>query len=380
MLFLMVKINDMSKLIATDKEYAAWITDLKRRYRSSQVKAALKVNREVLIYYWNLGRDMVNMKIEQRWGENVINMLSQDLKDAMPEENGFSKTNLYYIKKFYVTYSQLVINFPQVGGNLEQLHSTEFLPQVGANSVDRLEFLFSIPWTHHKFILDKIKGDAQKGLFFIAKAVEGNWSRSVLLNHLDTDLYERSGKAVTNFSDTLPTPQSDLAKELLHDPYNFDFLTMTEGFKEKELKQALINNIIRFLMELGSGFAFMGQEYRLQVSSKEQFLDLLFYNTRIHSYVVIEVKVNEFEPSYLGQLSAYLSFVNHTLKSENDNPTIGLLICKSKDNVFAQYSLEGYNQPIGISEFEGINLLPSDFKSSLPSIEDIEAELSRDKE
>ncbi|WP_218420895.1 PDDEXK nuclease domain-containing protein [Segatella copri] len=242
----------MSKLISTDKEYAAWVADLKHRFRSAQIKAAVKVNRELLIYYWQLGRDMVNMNIEERWGEGIMKTLSQDLKDAMPEENGFSKTNLYYIKKFYTTYSQIVINFPQVGGKIETPHSVQFLPQVGEKEQDIAEMLFSIPWTHHKFILDKIKGD-----------------------------------------------------------------------------------------------------------------------------VVIEVKVTEFEPSYLGQLSAYISFVNHTLKSDADNPTIGLLICKSKDNIFAQYSLEGYNQPIGISEFEGVNLLPTEFKSSLPSIEDIEAELEK---
>lgn len=242
----------MSKLISTDKEYAAWVADLKHRFRSAQIKAAVKVNRELLIYYWQLGRDMVNMNIEERWGEGIMKTLSQDLKDAMPEENGFSKTNLYYIKKFYATYSQIVINFPQVGRKIETPHSVQFLPQVGEKEQDIAEMLFSIPWTHHKFILDKIKGD-----------------------------------------------------------------------------------------------------------------------------VVIEVKVTEFEPSYLGQLSAYMSFVNHTLKSDADNPTIGLLICKSKDNIFAQYSLEGYNQPIGISEFEGVNLLPTEFKSSLPSIEDIEAELEK---
>lgn len=242
----------MSKLISTDKEYAAWVADLKHCFRSAQIKAAVKVNRELLIYYWQLGRDMVNMNIEERWGEGIMKTLSQDLKDAMPEENGFSKTNLYYIKKFYTTYSQIVINFPQVGGKIETPHSVQFLPQVGEKEQDIAEMLFSIPWTHHKFILDKIKGD-----------------------------------------------------------------------------------------------------------------------------VVIEVKVTEFEPSYLGQLSAYISFVNHTLKSDADNPTIGLLICKSKDNIFAQYSLEGYNQPIGISEFEGVNLLPTEFKSSLPSIEDIEAELEK---
>lgn len=367
----------MSKLISSDKEYAAWVADLKHRFRSAQIKAAVKVNREMLIYYWQLGRDMVNMNIEERWGEGIMKTLSQDLKDAMPEENGFFQDESLLHQKVLCHLFPGGYKFPPSWGKFEAPHSVQFLPQVGEKNQDIAEMLFSIPWTHHKFILDKIKGDVQKGLFFVAKALEGNWSRAVLLNHLDTDLYERTGNAVNNFCNTLPTPQSELAKELLHDPYNFDFLTMTEGFKEKELKQALIDNIIRFLMELGSGFAFMGQEYRLQVSSKEQFLDLLFYNTRIHSYVVIEVKVTEFEPSYLGQLSAYMSFVNHTLKSDADNPTIGLLICKSKDNIFAQYSLEGYNQPIGISEFEGVNLMPKEFKSSLPSIEDIEAELEK---
>lgn len=366
----------MSQLITNNTEYASWVQEIKQRFRSTQMKASVKVNQEVLLFYWRLGRDMVKLNIEQRWGEGVMKMLSNDLKEALPEVNGFSLSNLYYIKKFYLIYSQEVEKFLQLGGNLQDEEKIEFLPQVGGRFTNVCSALFSIPWTHHKYIMDKVKGDTQKGLFFVKKTLENNWSRAVLLNALDTDLYERQGKAVTNFAITLPSIQGDLAGDLLHDPYNFDFLTMTEGYKEKELKQALIDNIIRFMMELGSGFAFMGQEYRLQVSSKEQFLDLLFYNTRIHSYVVIEVKVTDFEPSYLGQLSAYMSFVNHILKTETDNPTIGLLICKSKDNVFAQYSLEGYNQPIGISEFEGVNLLPADFKSSLPSIEDIEAQLS----
>ena len=372
----------MSKgLTIIDKDYTQWVENLSVRYRQSQIKAAVRVNRELLKYYWELGRDIEEMHVEERWGQSVIKNLSVDLQLKNPNSTGLSRTNIYYAKKFYLLYSQHLKVVPQTVGQLEDENgpqSAEDSSEVVPQPVGQLkEMLFSIPWTHHKFILDKIKGDVQKGLFFVAKAMEGNWSRAALLNHLDTDLYERTGNAVNNFCNTLPTPQSELAKELLHDPYNFDFLTMTEGFKEKELKQALIDNIIRFLMELGSGFAFMGQEYRLQVSSKEQFLDLLFYNTRIHSYVVIEVKVTEFEPSYLGQLSAYMSFVNHTLKSDADNPTIGLLICKSKDNIFAQYSLEGYNQPIGISEFEGVNLLPKEFKSSLPSIEDIEAELEK---
>lgn len=368
--------ESMSQLIAINKEYAAWVKDIKFRFHHSQTQASLKVNQEVLQFYWQLGRDMVQMNIEQRWGEGVMQMLSQDLKEALPEVNGFSPSNLYYIKRFYVTYNQYVEILPQAGVKLSENSTTAFLPQVGVKTDSDAMALFCIPWTHHKYILDKVKGDAKKGLFFVHKTLENNWSRAMLQNFLDTDLYERHGKAITNFGDTLPTQQSELAGDLLHDPYNFDFLTMTEGYKEKELKQALIDNIVRFLMELGNGFAFMGQEYRLQVSSKEQFLDLLFYNTHIHCYMVIEVKVTEFEPSYLGQLSAYISFVNHTVKSEQDNPTIGLLICKSKDDVFAQYSLEGYNQPIGISEFEGINVLPVDYKSNLPSIEEIEIQLN----
>lgn len=213
-------------------------------------------------------------------------------------------------------------------------------------------------------------------MFFMRKTIENGWSRSMLLNFIDTDLYERQGKAVTNFAATLPQLMSDLAKEILKDPYSFDFWETSERYGEKELKDALISNITKFLIELGSGFAYMGCEYRLPVNTKEQFMDLLFYNTRLHCYLVVEVKTTEFDSSYLGQLSAYMSFTNHILKTEQDNPTIGLLICKSKDNVFAQYSLEGYNQPIGISEFEGVSVLPEDFKSSLPTIEEIESKLS----
>ena len=211
--------------------------------------------------------------------------------------------------------------------------------------------------------------------FFIRKTREQNWSRAVLLNFIDTDLYERSGKAISNFTATLPEPQSDLAREITKDPYNFNFLTLDKKFNEKDLKDALISNVSKFLIEMGKGFAYMGREYRLAVGETEQFLDLLFYNAIAHCYVVVEVKTTKFEASFLGQLSAYVSCVNHLLKRDGDNPTIGLLICKSKDDVFAQYALEGYNQPLGISGFEGVNLLPENYKHSLPSIEDIENEL-----
>ena len=212
-------------------------------------------------------------------------------------------------------------------------------------------------------------------MFYVEKTIENNWSRAVLLNFLDTDLYERQGKAITNFSETLPAIQGELAQQLTKDPYSFDFLTLTEKYEEKELKNALIQNIERFLLELGKGFAYMGREYRIQIGSEEKFIDMLFYNVNLRCYVVIEVKIEKFEASYLGQLGLYVSSVNHLLKKEYDNPTIGLLICKSKDDIVARYALETSTVPIGISEYELQKIFPKDFKSSLPSIEEIERKL-----
>ena len=294
------------------------------------------------------------MNAEKKWGDKILKSLSDDLKASLPGIKGFSPVNLLYMKNFYLLYKPLSIA-PQV---------VEQLP----------DFIFQVPWGHHRLLIDK-RFDMEKALFFVRKTIENGWSRSLLECFINTDLYERQGKSVNNFTKTLPSITSDLATELIKDPYNFDFIQLTDEYKERELKDALIENITKFLMELGAGFAYIGKEYKLKIGTKERYIDLLFYNTTLHCYVVIEVKVVDFDPSFLGQLSAYISFTNHLLKKNIDNPTIGLLICKSKDNVFAQYSLEGYNQPIGISEFDGINVLPIDYKSSLPSIEDIENEL-----
>ncbi len=346
----------MSSLLNTDKEYFDWVKDVIVRYRRGQIKAAVKVNQELLSFYWDLGRDIVEMKADSKWGEGFYKNLSADLCAKLPDVKGFSETSLKYLKYFYSTYNQILIIRPQL--------------------VDELKAsIFSIPWGHHRILLDKFRNNPEKALFFIRKTREQNWSRAVLLNFIDTDLYERSGKAVSNFTETLPATQSDLAQELTKDPYNFNFLTLDKKYNEKDLKDALVDNVSKFLIEMGKGFAYMGREYRLLVGATEQFLDLLFYNTIAHCYVVVEVKTSKFEASFLGQLSAYVSCANHLLKRDGDNPTIGLLICKSKDNVFAQYSLEGYNQPLGISGFEGVNLLPADYKHSLPSLEDIENEL-----
>lgn len=372
----------MSKLIKTNQEYAAWIKTLSSRFKQSQIKAAVKVNSELLQFYWSLGYDIVEMQAESKWGDKLLENLSADLQNALPEIKGFSQTNLLYMKNFYLLYRSFINFTPQLGEQIENRRKSmhvmpnneeKITPQLGEQFP---KTLFSIPWGHHKLLIDKFKNDSQKALFFVYQTIEHGWSRAMLLNFVESNLYENRGKAITNFIDTLPQQTGDLAKELLKDPYNFDFLQLTTDFHEKEMKDALIENITKFLIELGSGFAYMGREYKLTVGTKEQFMDLLFYNTRLHCYVVIEIKITEFEPSYLGQLNAYVSFTNHILKEETDNPTIGLLICKSKDNVFAQYSLEGYNQPLGISEYEGINILPKDFKTSLPSIEDIEDQLS----
>ena len=351
----------MSQLIKIDGEYAQWIQSIGKRFKNMQIKAATKVNQEMLKFYWSLGKDMVEMRAESRWGSKFYVNLSKDLAVAMPEQKSFSPTNLKYMTYFYQLYSQIS---PQP--------VDEIVNEISPHLEDDL---CKVPWGHHRYINDKCKGDPDKAIFYVRKTIENSWSRAVLLNWLDTNLYERQGKAITNFSLQIPESHSDLAKELTKDPYNFDFLTMTEGYNEKELKDALTDNIVKFLMELGNGFAFVGREYRLQVGETEQFIDLLFYNIRLHCYVVIEVKTEKFKPADIGQLGTYVVAVNHILKGDAENPTIGLLICKEKDEILAQYAVEGAGEPIGISEYELSKVYPADFKSSLPTIEEIEQQL-----
>ena len=352
----------MSQLIKIDKEYALWVSELSNRFKNMQIKAATKVNQEMLAFYWLLGKEIIEKKADSKWGSKFFSNLSLDLKELLPSQRGFSETNLKYMKRFYQLYSEIS---PQLVG---ELSGHEISPQL-------VDELCAVPWGHHRYIIDKCKGDAGKALFYVQKTVESNWSRAVLLNWLDTDLYERQGKAISNFINQLPSPQGDLAQEITKDPYNFDFLTMREGFDEKEFKDALTANVVQFLMELGSGFAFVGREYKLRIGQTEKFCDLLFYNINLHCYVVVEVKVDKFESEYIGQLGTYVAAVNHMLISDIENPTIGILICKEKDNVLAQYALESSSQPIGISEYELSKLYPADFKGTLPSIEEIERQL-----
>ena len=402
----------MSKSInILDKDYIQWIKELSSRYRRSQIKAAVKVNEEMLRFYWELGRDIVEMRIEERWGEKVIKTLSADLQREIPDAHCFSRTNLYYIKKFYLLYSQEIKivqqvdgkivpqlegqsrNVPQLEGQIGDFSENEFLPKVVAKSDNHLNIaddsgivqqvvekimsdIFSVPWGHHKYIIDKFSDNPEKALFFVRQTVENGWSRNVLLNFLDTDLYERQGKALTNFNRTLPDETSDLAQELTKDPYDFAFTGITGRYNERLLKDALLNNITQFMVELGTGFAYVGKEYRIQVGEREQFIDLLFYNLNLSCYVVVEVKIGKFEFADVGQLGGYVVSCNHILRKEGrDNPTIGLLICKEKDRIQAQYALESSSQPLGISEYELEKFYPEKIEGTIPTIKEIEEKL-----
>lgn len=354
----------MDKLVEVDAQYREWISEVSKRFHQSQIKAAVKVNDEMLRFYWQLGKELHDRKDKFSYGQSFYKTISRDLRRELPDVKSFSETNLRYMQKFAELYSE-VSNLPQVG---EDFRSEEIEP------------LFAIPWGHHKIIIDKCNGNPKKALFFVNQVIQNNWSRAVLLNFLDTDLYERQGKAITNFNLTLPAMQSDLAQEITKDPYKFDFITLTQSYNEKELKDALMDNIQKFLLELGNGFAFVGREYRIEIGSTENFIDMLFYHIRLHCYVVVEVKVTEFESSYAGQLGTYVVAVNHQLKTEKDEPTLGLLVCKSKDDIKAQYALEASSQPLGVSAYELSKMIPENYKGSLPSIDEIESELRKDTE
>lgn len=365
-----------------DNEYRRWVNTLIERYRQSMIRASVKVNYEQLIYNFLLGRDIVEMHVEERWGEGVITQLSNDLKREMPTVEGLSVTNLRYCRRFYLLYAKSVTIHPQVEGELADHEINVKRPQVEGElaSLKMPHYsspIFNIPWGHHKLILDKVKGDVNKALYYIIQTIENGWSRSLLLNWIDTGMYERAGKALTNFATTIPNPTSDLAQELTRDPYNFAFAGVTKRHNEAELKLALLKNITDFLVELGTGFAYVGKEYRLQVGHTENFIDLLFYNLRLRCYVVIEVKIGKFTPADIGQIGSYIVAVNHQMREEGkDNPTIGLLICRSKDNTQAQYALESSSQPIGISEYELEKFYPEKVEGTIPSVEEIEAKIN----
>lgn len=338
--------------IKEDTQFKDWVKEIKQRIHQSQIKAAVKVNSELIELYWFLGKGIAEKQKSKSYGSNFFENLSRELRSEFPDMEGLSSVNLRLMMRFYLFYSQPDKNLYQAG--------TEFDSQLGL-----------IPWRHHVEIFRNSKS-LEEASFYLHKTIENGWSRAVLMNFIEADLFHAQGKSVCNFSKLLPAPQSDLAKETLKDPYNFDFLTLTEDYKARELEDALIDNITKFLLELGQGFAYVGRQVPVTVGTKELYIDLLFYHLELRCYVVVELKARDFEAAYAGQLGVYVSAVNHQRKKEWDNPTIGLIICKTKDNILAEYAVEGSSQPIGISEYHLSALMPENFKSSLPSIQEIE--------
>lgn len=367
--------TEMSNLLSINKEYAEWLKSLSQRFRQSQIKAAVKVNSELLKFYWSLGQDIVERNFENTYGSEFFKNLSLDLKEEFPDTKGFSPTNLGYIKRFYMLYSNAMKISPQVEGKSPQISNISNYPQVGGNSEP---LIFSVPWGHHKLLIDKFLKAPEKVMFYIQQIVENNWSRTVLDWQIDSNLYERQGKAISNFKRTLPTPQSDLAQQITKDPYVIDIMGVRQEMQERELEEHLDSHISKYLLELGKGFTYYGHQVHLRVGNEDFYIDQLFYHVRLHCYVVIELKATAFKPEHIGQLNFYVTAVNKLMCTEHDNPTIGLLICKDKNDVVAEYTLQGVDSPIGVSSVEIFDKLTEDFKSALPSIEDIENEL-RDK-
>lgn len=362
--------------VKKDSEFKQWLVDLKGRIRQSQLRAAVRVNSELLRLYWDLGQDIVVRQMDAVWGSGFYKQVCDEIRTEFPEMQGFSKTNLYNMKKFYLFYSQDNTIFHQAGGNLEMpKNEKNIIHQYTGDEIGDHP-IFQIPWRHHIEIFTKCKS-VPEALFYIQKIIKNGWSRAVLMDFMKTNLYQAQGKSINNFDRLLPEVQSDLARETLKDPYNFDFLTLTDDYKEKELEDALMENITKFLLELGQGFAFLGKQFPIKIGNRERSIDLLFYHLELRCYVVVELKVKEFEPEYTGKLGYYIVAVNEQLKKEIDNPTIGLLICGTKDDIEVRYSLKSSSQPIGISEYTFSKLVPENFKSSLPSIEEIERELTR---
>lgn len=351
------------------QSYDGWLNGIARRYRQSQIKAAISVNAEMLRFYWSLGADIVRMEKDQPWGSKFIQRVSSDLKTRMPEVKCFSRVNLYYMVRFFKLYAPKQI-VHQLGEQLQ-------LGQFEAKFPNVSKLLFAVPWRHHIAIMDKFQDNQGVALFYVRKTVENGWSRAVLENHIASNLHLRQGKSETNFDVALPDAESDLAKEMLKDPYDFSFIALDEKYREEELKTELIKNIEQFLQELGKGFSYLGREFKLQVGETKRAVDMLFYNVLERRYYVIEVKVQKFDPADVGQIGTYMVAVNHQLKQPGDQQTVGLIICREKDRVTVQYALESSLLPIGVSDYVLERFIPADFKSQLPTIEEVEGELTR---
>lgn len=354
-----------NRAIIKNNEYKEFFTLIKTEIQNAQIKASIAVNKELLKLYWNIAEMIIEKQEKSSWGDGILEKISMDLKKEFPDLKGFSATNLKYMRKWYKYWIETI---------------SQAVAKESPQAVDFFEEkkIFQIPWGHNREIITKCKS-IKEAIFYVKKTIENSWSRNVLIHQIEFGLYERQGGAINNFKDKLPAVHSDLAIETLKDPYCFDFLTLTEDYNEKELENKLVENITKFLLELGQGFSYIGRQYKLEISNKDFYIDLLFYHVKLHCYVVVELKTGEFKPEFAGKLNFYVSAVDDMLAEKGiDKPTIGLLICKTKDNTIVEYSLKDIEKPIGVSEFKLTQFLPEEYKSALPSIEEIEAELEGD--
>lgn len=342
----------------TTLSYAAFFEQVKQKVRQAQVKATLAVNSELIKLYWDLGKSIVEKQEQAGWKTQIIEKLCNDLQNAFPGIEGFSRSNIFRMRAFYLAYARVAQAVPLLNE----------LPIV------------KIPWGHNILLMRKIK-NTQERLWYAQKAIDHGWSRVMLEHWIKTNLYKRDGKALTNFTQTLPTSHSDLAQQTLKDPYLFDFLTLHKEHLEQDLEQGLIDHIQKFLLELGQGFAFVGRQVHIAVSDKDFYIDLLFYHTKLHCYLVVELKTTEFDPRDAGQISFYLAAVDAQIKHPDDKPTIGLLLCKNKNKLIVEYALRSNISPLGIASYETklVESLPKNLKNNLPTVAELEAEFGNQK-
>jgi predicted nuclease of restriction endonuclease-like (RecB) superfamily len=360
--------------------YGSLLTEIKARIRKAQGAAALSVNAEMIAMYWDVGRMILRRQSEEGWGKGVIPRLAADLRNELPDVKGFSERNIGYMVRFAREYEELSILQPAVAKSKGTEVACDESPSGLSQPTDASALLYlqwaaaKIPWSHNILLIEKVKKPSIR-LWYVRQVLEHGWSRDFLAKMVQGSAHERHGAMANNFHSRLPAAQSSLAIGLLKDPYLFDFLTIEEPFHERELEANLVRHLEKFLLELGAGFAFVGRQYHLAVSDRDFYLDLLFYHLKLRCFIVIELKKGDFKPEYAGKINFYCSVVDDQLRNKSDNPTIGLILCQTKDRVLAEYTLRDMHKPIGISEYELTRSLPDDFRSALPTVEEIEAEL-----
>ena len=362
--------------------YLAFLQEVKTLIREGHQKAAFSLNATLVKTYWNLGQRIAQKQSLFEGRNNYVEQLAKDLRAEFPEMKGFSRSNLFYVRKFYQFYSsssvQQVVGLNEIQPDFISVRQPVALEENDSvqQGVRLNNMLASVPWGHNVVIINKLK-DAKEVLFYLEQTIENNWSRSILVLQIEQDLYRRQGKATTNFQKTLPEKQALLAEQILKDPYNFGFLTLESKVQELDLERQLTKHITKFLLELGKGFAFIGRQYPLQVGDKDYRMDLLFYHIRLRCFVVVDLKVVEFEPEFAGKMNFYLSVVDDQIKTIDDQPSIGIILCKNKNKLEVEYALQGMIKPIGVSEFTVTQALPTELKSTLPTVEEFENELNK---